>query len=185
MTRHLKIALGLCFVVSMSGCQGFDSQVRQKSQQIQPKNHAALYCLGVASCVFERMDNTIIVNAESGQINPAAIDQGLLRLRVKQRSKLNTQALLVPRGSHELVIRFYPISRDRAETFHLIHNFEAAEHYQFLMYRKRANTQHNLLDASAPAPLCVDVQQNRKTIRRFCKPFDAATGIAEFVEQKI
>ena len=54
------------------------------------------------------------------------------------------------------------------------------------MYRKR-NTTHStsLLKASVPDPLCVDLKQEQKTIRRFCKPYDALTGLGEFVEQKL
>ena len=37
----------------------------------------------------------------------------------------------------------------------------------------------------SPEPLCVDLLQEQRTIRRFCRPFDVSTGLGEFVEKKI
>ncbi len=48
-----------------------------------------------------------------------------------------------------------------------------------------SRTKGSLLNVSAPDPLCVDLVQNSKTIRRFCKPYNVLNGLGEFVEQKI
>jgi len=53
------------------------------------------------------------------------------------------------------------------------------------MYRDRTRHQGSLLNVSAPDPLCVALQQDQKTIRRFCKPYNVLNGLGEFVEQKI
>ncbi len=58
-----------------------------------------------------------------------------------------------------MVIRFYPISRDRAETLHVFHQFKPKQRYTFKMYRERNKQQGSLLNVSAPEPLCVDLLQ--------------------------
>ena len=42
----------------------------------------------------------------------------------------------------------------------------------------------SLLNVSVPDPLCVDLEQDGRVIRRFCRPFDVTTGLGEFLEQK-
>jgi hypothetical protein len=53
------------------------------------------------------------------------------------------------------------------------------------MFRARSRHQGSLLNMSAPDPLCVDLKQNQRTIRRFCKPYNVLNGLGEFVEQKL
>lgn len=54
------------------------------------------------------------------------------------------------------------------------------------MYRDRSkHTGGSLLNVSAPEPLCVAMEEGQRTIRRFCRPFNAVTGLGEFVEQKV
>ena len=54
------------------------------------------------------------------------------------------------------------------------------------MYRQRTRQgSGSLLNVSAPTPLCVDMIQEKRTIRRFCRPHNAVTGVSEFIEQKI
>ena len=53
------------------------------------------------------------------------------------------------------------------------------------MYRQQGSKSGSLLSVSAPTPLCVDVREEKKLVRRFCRPHDAATGVSEFVEEKI
>ena len=93
--------------------------------------------------------------------------------------------LSIPAKQYEVVIRFYPISPDRAEMFHVIHEFKPNQSYTFKMYRDREKRSGSLLNVSAPEPLCVDLQPEQHTIRRFCRPYDVVTGLGEFVEKKI
>ncbi len=67
----------------------------------------------------------------------------------------------------------------------MIHRFKPAERYTFRMFRARSRHQGSLLNMSAPDPLCVDLKQNQRTIRRFCKPYNVLNGLGEFVEQKL
>ncbi len=79
---------------------------------------------------------------------------------------------------------FIRSGKDKAETLHVFHRFQANNRYSLKMFRDRSARSSSLLNASAPDPLCVDLVQEQKTIRRFCKPYNAVTGIAEFVRKE-
>ena len=44
---------------------------------------------------------------------------------------------------------------------------------------------NQVANVSVPEPLCVELQEEKKTIRSFCRPYDVSTGLGEFVEKKI
>lgn len=171
----------------LGGCasQSVDRmRIKQAEKQPIAANNVKIYCSGAQSCEFERFDKQEIVNATTQRVNRDAIQKGYVHL-VDNSFKDKGLYLTVPSTQAELVVRFYPISNKHAEVFHLIHNFKAKQNYTLKMYRKRFMTPGSLLSVSAPMPLCVDLLQAQKTIRRFCRPYDVLTGISEFVEQKI
>ena len=179
--------LSLC-AITLSACQStynmMDTvRIKQAEQDGLDKN-ATIYCSGAKSCEFERINDITVVDAQTRRISNQAIHQGIVRLHGSVLSQDNSLYLSVPAKQYEVVIRFYPISQDRAETFHVIHQFKANHHYTFTMYRDKSNRSGSLLNVSAPEPLCVVLKQDDRTIRRFCRPFDATTGLGEFVEQK-
>lgn len=176
----------VCISSLISACQTIDTLKlkRIKETSVTQKN-ALIYCAGTADCEFERLDKTIIADVETGRLNKQAIQQNIVRLNAEKLSQPNSVYLSIPSGQHELVVRFYPISRDKAEFLHIFHRFQAEQKYTLKMYRARSVKVNSLLNASVPDPLCVDLIQAQKTIRRFCKPYNTQTGIAEFVEQKI
>ena len=177
--------LGL-MLACLSACQSFDTtRINHVEETESTKLNALIFCTGTEQCEFERFDQMPIVDAQSHRVSREAIEQGVVRLQTKLLEEPNALFLSVPAGQHELVIRFYPISKDRAETLHVFHKFNAQKHYTFKMYRDRTRHQGSLLNVSAPDPLCVELQQDQKTIRRFCKPYNALNGLGEFVEQKI
>jgi hypothetical protein len=179
------VVLGLV-LASLSACQSLDKKrINNVKETESTKLNALIFCTGTEQCEFERFDQMPIVDAQSHRVSREAIDQGIVRLQPKLLAEPNSLFLSVPAGQHEVVIRFYPISKDRAETLHVFHKFNAQKHYTFKMYRDRTRHQGSLLNVSAPDPLCVELQQNQKTIRRFCKPYNALNGLGEFVEQKI
>lgn len=144
-----------------------------------------VYCAGTEDCEFERLNQMSIVNDTTHLVNHHAIQQGYVRLKSKQTTLTsNALYLNVPSGQNEIVIRFYPISKERAEKISVIHNFKAGKTYTFNMYRARVKRADNLLNASTPDPLCVALMEGQKTVRRFCKPYNVLTGLGEFVEQK-
>ena len=176
--------LGL-MVTSLSACQSIDTvRIKHVKETKSTELNALIFCSGTEQCEFERLDQIHIVDAQSHRVGREAIQQGIVRLKEKSLNDANPLFLSVTKGPHELVIRFYPISTDRAETLHVFHNFISQKHYTFKMYRDRTHHKGNLLNASAPDPLCVELQQEQTTIRRFCKPYNVLNGLGEFVEQK-
>ena len=148
-------------------------------------NNETLYCSGVENCEFERINDIVVMDAKSHRISRQAMEHGIIRLDGSVFSRKQQVYLSIPAKQYEVVIRFYPISPDRAEIFHVIHEFKPNQSYTFKMYRDRAYRSGSLLNVSIPEPLCVDLQQEQHTIRRFCRPYDVSTGLGEFVEKKI
>ena len=169
----------------MTACQVIDTiQIKKLKDSDATKANALIYCTGTQDCQFERLNQVKIVDTD-GRVERTAIQQNLVRLQAKSLRQPNPIYLTVPAGQHELVVRFYPISPNKAETLHVFQRFQANAKYTLKMYRKRSTNDTSLLNASVPDLLCVDLLQDNKTIRRFCKPYNVQTGIAEFVEQKI
>jgi hypothetical protein len=180
-----QLAVMGLMIAFLSACQSIDTaRIKYVKETESTDLNALIFCTGTEQCEFERFDEIPIVDAQNHRVNREAIQQGIVRLKAKSLNEPNPLFLSVPAGQHELVIRFYPISQDRAETLHVIHNFNSQKHYTFKMYRDRSHHKGNLLNASAPDPLCVELQQEQQTIRRFCKPYNVLNGLGEFVEQK-
>ena len=99
--------------------------VRIKQAEQENLQNAATYCSGAKSCEFERLNDITVVDAQTRRISNQAIHQGIVRLQGSVLSQTNSLYLSVPAKQYEVVIRFYPISPDRAETFHVIHQFNA------------------------------------------------------------
>lgn len=191
MKRRLPRSILLCLGVGMTltACQNSTNMVDQvriaQNTVGNEAENATLYCSGVENCEFERINDIAVIDAKSHRISQQAMEQGIVRLHGSVFSRKQQVYLNVPAKQYEVVIRFYPISPDRAETFHVIHAFKPHQSYTFKMYRDREKRSDSLLNVSAPEPLCVDLQQEQHTIRRFCRPYDVVTGLGEFVEKKI
>ena len=191
MKTRLACSILLCLGVGtlLTACQNAPNvvdQVRIAQTTLENKaDNVTLYCSGVENCEFERIGDLAVIDAKSHRISPQAMERGIVRLQGSVFSRKQQVYLNVPAKQYEVVIRFYPISPDRAETFHVIHAFKPHQSYTFKMYRDRAYRSGSLLNVSVPEPLCVDLQQAQHTIRRFCRPFDVSTGLGEFIEKKI
>ena len=173
-------------VVFTTACQTLDTvRLKNLKETELTKSNTLIYCSGTESCEFERLDSIKIIDENNHHLEKEAIRQGIVRLKGKSLKDSNPIYLSVPAKQYELVIRFYPISKDRAEKLHVIHNFKANQTYTFNMYRDRSRSNGSLLNVSAPEPLCVELKQGKKTIRRFCKPYNVLNGLGEFVEKKI
>ena len=183
-----KICLvgALSTVMSLSACQLVDTaQIKHVPLSKDEPNNALIYCSGTTHCEFERLNAIHIMDSDKGKIYRQAISANILRLQQRHVGQNNALYLSVAPAQHELVLRFYPVSKNKAEKFHLIHRFKAKTRYTLHMYRQRSTSSGSLLNTSAPDPLCVDLKQAKKTIRRFCKPYNALTGLGEFVERKL
>ena len=191
MKRRLAYSILLCLglATTLTACQNAPNvvdQVRIAQNTLESKaDNTTLYCSGVENCEFERIGDIAVIDAKSHRISQQAMERGIVRLHGSVFSRKQQVYLSIPAKQYEVVIRFYPISLDRAEMFHVIHEFKPNQSYTFKMYRDRAKRSDSLLNVSAPEPLCVDLQQEQHTIRRFCRPYDVVTGLGEFVEKKI
>lgn len=169
---------------TLVGCQSIDTaRIKHVKETEQSKLNALIYCSGTADCEFERLDKTPVIDSKTQRLDKKAVKAGIVRLQADSLKHSNALYLSVPAGQHEVVIRFYPISKDKAETLHLIHRFNAQTQYTLHMFRERRE-RGSLLNVSAPEPLCVDLKQEKRTIRRFCKPYNVLNGLGEFVEKK-
>ena len=180
-----QIILMCSAVITLAACQSLDIAKLKKIQETpNTQSNAKLYCSGVELCEFERLGSTTIVKEDGHRIDRDAMEQGIVRVNLTAVDA-NKIYLSVKPEQHEVVIRFYPVSKDRAEKLYVIHQFKANKKYTFRMYRERNNVSGSLLNVSAPEPLCVDLKEGQKVVRRFCKPYNVLNGLGEFTEQKI
>ena len=182
--RHILIALAGFMLSACQVTQQTTDRLKIKQAATFPENNVQIYCEGAENCEFQRLNKVVIVNDQTKRVNPEAIQKGWVRLTGHMLTDSGLY-LTVPAQQHEMVIRFYPISEQHAEVFHVIHAFKANQRYHFKMYRKRKIGAGSLFNVSAPSPLCVDLLQEQRPIRRFCRPYNVMTGMGEFVEQRI
>ncbi|WP_445114913.1 hypothetical protein [Acinetobacter sp. WZC-1] len=186
MTRVLgyRVLVGLVGLV-LSACQSMDAmRMIQTDKKQHNRNTVQVYCAGAEICEFGRLNGLIIVDEKSHRVTSEAMKKAYVRQMADRPDQKGTY-LTIPAQQYEMVIRFYPISQQHAEVFHIIHNFKENQRYTFKMYRQRSRDSGSLLNVSAPNPLCVDMLQEQRTIRRFCRPYNVVTGVSEFIEQKI
>ena len=170
----------------LAGCQTWDTvRIKNVKETESTKKNALVFCTGTEICEFERLDDIGIVDENRYQISNEAIDKGIVRLKGTSLKQPNALYLSVSPKQHEIAIRFYPVSKNRAEKLIVIHQFKPSQNYTFKMYRNRGTGAGSLLNVSAPEPLCVDLIEGQKTIRRFCKPYDVLNGLGEFTEKKV
>lgn len=180
-----RMAVLGAMLASLTACQSVKViQVQNIKESESTQKNARIYCAGTENCHFERLDQTVIMK-EISVLDREAIKAGVVRMQANSLKDPNPIYLSVEPGQHELVISFYPISTDKAERLHVIHAFKPHTAYTFYMFRDRRKQKASLLDASVPNPLCVDLKVERKTIRRFCKPYNVLNGLGEFAEKKL
>lgn len=189
MTKFLScsVLIGLTsfMLIACQSTQMVDlMRIKQAENKHVSQNSVSVYCSGAEHCEFARLNDVIIMDERAQRANRSAIQKGYLKLTGEPLDQ-NGVYLTIPPQQYEMVIRFYPITKQHAEVFHVIHDFKANQKYTFKMYRLRSQGSGSLLNVSSPTPLCVDMIQEKRTIRRFCRPHNAVTGVSEFVEQKI
>lgn len=181
-----KFGLISLAVLLLTSCQSINTaRIKQIKETEATKTNALVFCAGTDICEFERLDYINIVDEKTHKVTDVAIDQGIVRLHGNWLKNPNVLYLSIRPQPHEVVIRFYPISTEKAEKLIVIHDFKSSQHYIFEMYRDREAFGGSLLQVSAPEPLCVDLKENQKVIRRFCKPYNTLNGLGEFVEKKL
>lgn len=196
-------AVGL-LCAGLAGCQilpksskmsGMAQQPRLSAAMVEalesppPKGLVGLHCSGgIGGCEFAKLNNIVVIHEVTRQPTEEAIHASVVRFEDNSLSSPQDARYFITMrpGHNEVKVRFYPVTPDRAENFALIHDFRADRTYRLNMFRQRnTDASASLLSAATPDPLCVDLLENDKVLRRFCRPFDPATGLGEFLEQRI
>ena len=197
-----KSLMGLAFALfggSLIGCQHDSNLIKQTQPHLSaasikvlesplPTGLVALHCTGMVSCEFAKLNDVVVVNDLTKQITNEAISASIVRFEsTKAADQLVSKYFVgMQPGKNEIKLRFYPITADRAENFSLIHSFRAGKTYQVSMYRKHpTKDSSSVLNIATPEPLCVQLHEDEKVVRRFCRPFDPSTGLGEFIEQRV
>lgn len=120
------------------------------------------------------MDMTPLVNKNAIKIVPLAASS--------MPGLTNYYARVMP-AKREVHVDFYPENNmGYVERFAMIHDFTEAGTYQLRAYQKKNSEKSgSLLDTASPEPLCVELLQDTKVQRRFCKKLDTEHQ-GEFVE---
>ena len=172
-----------------------------------------IVCAGTYHCEITQIDQTLLIAPNShkptnasvvAKVNqeksatkqiatPAALMPLLSQKSVKivplsdssMKGLINYYARVKP-AKREVHVSFYPENNlDYVERFAMIHDFMQPGTYQLRAYRQKSLQETgSLLDSASPEPLCVDLLQGSKIIRRFCKQLDTKHQ-GEFVETKI
>lgn len=182
--------IGLLSTLFLVGCQTQPSvnkvvDTYKILQNQDERKTAYLSCSASINCYFNRVDDIVILDEKTHRPTSKAIEQGILRLEGSLFSLQHQYALSLLSGEHEVVVMFYPVSEERSEKFHLIHNFMSGYNYKIVMYRQKPAVSGSLLQVATPGQLCVDLLQDDIAIRRFCRPYNVMTGLGEFVEKQI
>lgn len=146
---------------------------------------ATVHCAGGLQCRFVALNETRLLDESSGLPTEAAQKAAVFRYEAMSQQSHALYHLAVAEGLHELRLQFYPVTLERAEQFSVIHQFKAGHDYLLHLFRDRQTAPTSLLAMAAPDPLCVDLTENKRVVRRFCRPFDPETGLGEFVETKL
>ena len=118
-TRY-RFLLCLGLATTLTACQNAPTVVDRfelSQTTLENKvNNATLYCSGVENCEFERINDIVVMDAKSHIVSVNAGNgtwhhpPGWFGFYRKQQVYLN-----IPAKQYEVVIRFYPISPDRAK----------------------------------------------------------------------
>lgn len=205
--RHIRLGLlstlAMALTLGMALLVGCSSQPPAQSQRVvtlserahavaltfwrspEERHLATVHCSGGLQCRFTALNQMILLDGKTGIPTEAAQKAAVFRYESMSQQPYALYHLAVTEGLHELRLQFYPVTLERAEQFTLIHQFKAGREYQLRLFRDRQVQAGSLLAMAAPNPLCVDLAENQRVIRRFCRPFDPKTGLGEFIEAKL
>ena len=180
-------------LTGFAGCHSFSSLKTKPAWMLpnlntQPEDVsgiASVHCSGGVGCQFVSLNNVELLNPQTGEPTEQGKTDAVLRFESHSLSNSSQYYLALTAAPHDVEVLFFPISRDRAEKFTLIHRFKAGHRYDFKLYRQEREQSASLLSLAGPAPLCVDVLDDDKVVRRFCRNYGFQTMTTSFVEQKI
>ncbi len=197
--RHIRwglATLGMVFLVACSSQPPQSTSVASLGERAHSllltgwphsdeRHLATVHCSGGLQCRFTALNEIGLLDLQTGEPTEAAQKAAVLRYESMREQPHALYHLAVAEGLHEVRLQFYPVTLARAEQFTLIHQFKAGREYQLNLFRDRQTAPSSLLAMAAPDPLCVNLTENQRVIRRFCRPFDPETGLGEFIETKL
>ncbi len=131
------------------------------------------------------MNGVQLFDAKSGDPLDYGKAKAILRYESPADNNSSQFFLALTSAPHDVDVDFYPINRQRAEHLSLTHRFRAGHRYDLSLYRQQRETSGSLLSLAGPAPLCVDLSDNKEVVRRFCHFYDFQATSTGFVEQKL
>lgn len=194
MRRYVLIVSLALGVMGLSACQPLPparqmvltpAQVSMAPAPTTQAEQVRIYCSGGVGCRFDRLDEVPLYQADGVQFSAEAQRAAVMQRDQADRDPDMQRFVVTHAGTHQVRVQFYPVTTDRAEQFVLIHRFQAGHVYRLHQYRDRKQQAASLLAAATPDPLCIELLENQRQIRRFCRPFDPQTGLGEFVEQSV
>lgn len=203
----MTLAASLLAFTVLPGCQlltGYKqideaTSAKNWSGKIYPvAGEVNIACLGTYHCEIARIDQTPVISPETHK--PVDASRVVIMPDPDKTPLFDTKSLkIVPLSTsgisgltnyyarvkpikREVQVNFYPENNlAYVERFAIIHQFVAAT-YQLRAYTMKSSKESvSLLDNASPDPLCVELIQDDRVERRFCKQIDTERQ-GEFVE---
>ena len=179
-------------LTGFAGCHSFSALKTRpvwmmpslNTQQENLSGIASVHCSGGVGCQFVSLNNVVLLNPQGEPTEHGKTD-AVLRFESTATNYSSQYYLALTAAPHDVEILFFPITRDRVEKFNLTHRFKAGHRYDLKLYRQEREQSASLLSLAGPAPLCVDVLDDDKVVRRFCRTYGFQMMTTSFVEQKI
>ncbi len=193
MIRSLAFLPVMVVLAFLAGCHSY-SELKTKSAWMIPSLNiqhedmsgiASVHCSGGIGCQFVSLNNKELLHPQTGEPTEQAKTDAVLRFESSAAKDSSQYFLALTAAPHDIELLFFPISRDRVEKFNLTHRFKAGHRYDLKLYRQEREQSASLLSLAGPAPLCVDMLDDDKVVRRFCRTYGFQTMTTSFVEQKI
>lgn len=193
MMRTLAFLPIMAMLAILAGCHSFSALKTRpawmlpnlNTQQEDMSGIASVHCSGGVGCQFVSLNNVELLNSQSGEPTEHGKTDAVLRFESPTSNYSSQYYLALTAAPHDVELLFFPISHDRVEKFNLTHRFKAGHRYDLKLYRQEREQSASLLSLAGPAPLCVDVLDDDKVVRRFCRTYGFQTMTTSFVEQKI
>lgn len=196
--QRLKLVSVALLMLVLTGCHSLRHSAQEaraadtefkplQLAQVPQQELVELHCAGGVSCEFAQVNGIRVIDGQTRRPTDEAMRASMVRYEDSSLSASgeNQYYVAMQPGFIEVSVRFFPVTMDRAENFVLIHNFRADKVYKLNLFRQRTASSGSLLSLATPSPLCIDLLENDKVARRFCRPFEPMTGLGEFVEQKV
>ncbi len=194
--RMIKASIALSTAVLVAGLAGCNSLTPLKAksawliQNFNPINQdtsgiASVHCAGGVGCQFVSLNGTQLLNPLTGEPTEHGKTDAVLRFESPASNNSSQYYLALPAAPHDVEVLFFPVSHARVESFTLTHRFRAGHRYDLKLYRQEREQSASLLSLAGPAPLCIDLLDDDKVDRRFCRNYGFQTMTTTFVEQKI